>query len=256
VSAGFFGKLPGNGDFVQRRLPRSFVDPWDRWVQRGVAASRTQLGEGWLDTYLKSPMWRFVLAPGPCGDQGWMGVLMPSVDRVGRYFPLTLAVPLAREHAPAQTAWIADSWFTEAESVALVALDRDVDLEKFDQAVAGLGEPLAPRGGVSSALVADGDEGSQAVCVSTASADHLDMLFPNLLDALLGQRFAGYSIWWTAGSESIAPAMLACAGFPPAHGYAALLDGAYTQWGWRAPDESAPSATGETGAEAEAGEPL
>jgi type VI secretion system protein ImpM len=84
MTTGFFGKLPGNGDFVHRRLPRSFVDPWDRWIQRGVAASRTQMGETWLDTYLKSPMWRFVLAPGPCGTQGWMGVLMPSVDRVGR----------------------------------------------------------------------------------------------------------------------------------------------------------------------------
>ena len=30
------------------------------------------------------PIWRFVLLPGLIGSNGWAGVLMPSVDRVGR----------------------------------------------------------------------------------------------------------------------------------------------------------------------------
>lgn len=235
MTAGFFGKLPGNGDFVQRRLPRGFVDPWDRWLQRGVAASRTQMGAGWLDTYLNSPIWRFVLAAGPCGTQGWMGVLMPSVDKVGRYFPMTLAVPLAEGHGPAQGAWLGDAWFAQAETAALVALDRDVDLEKFDAAVAGLGEPLAPEGAAAYSPETPDAGPARAVCVTTPSADRLDMLFPNLLDALLGERFQGYSVWWTAGSQTIPPSMLACAAFPPPEGYAALLDGQYERWGWRAP---------------------
>ena len=43
---GYYGKVPTNGDFVLRRLPRSFVDPWDAWLQRAMAISREQLAEG------------------------------------------------------------------------------------------------------------------------------------------------------------------------------------------------------------------
>ena len=38
--AGCFGKLRGNGDFVTRRLPACFVEPWDAMLQAGLLASR------------------------------------------------------------------------------------------------------------------------------------------------------------------------------------------------------------------------
>jgi len=97
---GFYGKVPGLGDFVSRRLPQAFIDPWDVWLQAAIASSRQQLGEQWLDIYLTSPLWRYALSPGSCGARGWAGVLMPSVDRVGRYFPLTIAVALAEIDYP------------------------------------------------------------------------------------------------------------------------------------------------------------
>ena len=34
TTPGFYGKTPRHGDFIKRRLPRSFVDPWDDWLQR------------------------------------------------------------------------------------------------------------------------------------------------------------------------------------------------------------------------------
>ena len=39
-SPGFFGKLPEFSDFLSRRLPRSFLDPWDAWLQQGILSSR------------------------------------------------------------------------------------------------------------------------------------------------------------------------------------------------------------------------
>lgn len=93
---GFYGKVATHGDFVSRRLPRSFLDPWDHWLQDCLRYSQEQLGADWLDVYLTSPVWRFALAPGVCGDGAWTGVLIPGVDRVGRYFPLTVAAPLPR----------------------------------------------------------------------------------------------------------------------------------------------------------------
>ena len=63
AAPGWFGKLPHLGDFASRRLPPSFVRPWDRWLQRGLASARSELGERWLDLYLVAPILRFWLAP-------------------------------------------------------------------------------------------------------------------------------------------------------------------------------------------------
>src|SRR5690606_39018525 len=97
---GFYGKLPSRGDFVSRRLPQPFVATWDAWLQQGIAASQAALGQRWLDVYLTSPIWRFALAPQVCGGAAYIGVLVPSVDRVGRYFPLTAALALPKGVAP------------------------------------------------------------------------------------------------------------------------------------------------------------
>ena len=51
---GFFGKLVSHGDFVSRRLPESFMQVWDSWLQHGLLASREALGATWLETYLTS----------------------------------------------------------------------------------------------------------------------------------------------------------------------------------------------------------
>ena len=88
---GFYGKVPSRGDFVGIGLPTGFVRAWDEWVQRGFVASRAILGERWLPAWLQAPVWRFALHPGACGPDAALGLWMPSVDRVGRHFPLVFA---------------------------------------------------------------------------------------------------------------------------------------------------------------------
>ena len=93
-SLGWFGKIPAAGDFINRRLPNDFLQPWDEWLQSGIARGRSVLEARWDEVYLTFPVWRFLL-PAGTGSQGhWAGVLMPSVDRVGRHFPLTVAAPI------------------------------------------------------------------------------------------------------------------------------------------------------------------
>ena len=96
--AGFYGKLPGKGDFLTRNLPRQFVDVWDDWLQSGMNAAKQVLGDEWLQVYLTSPLWRFVLPPGICGESAWAGVMMPSMDRVGQYtiLKMIMQVELAK----------------------------------------------------------------------------------------------------------------------------------------------------------------
>jgi type VI secretion system protein ImpM len=89
---GFHGKMPARGDFVQAGLPRGFTVAWEAWLNRALPHSREQLGEIWEDCWLEAPIWHFALAAGLCGPDAVLGVWMPSVDRVGRHYPLTLAV--------------------------------------------------------------------------------------------------------------------------------------------------------------------
>ena len=142
-AAGFFGKFPSHGDFVARRLPAGFLQPWDAWLQAGLADSLDRLGDAWLPTYLNSPIWRFALCVGVCGPQAWGGVLMPSVDRVGRYFPLTIAVGLddLATHGsgcrpPSATL------YASLEAMALAALGDGFSLPAFDASLLA----LAPAG--------------------------------------------------------------------------------------------------------------
>lgn len=133
---GFFGKLPDRGDFVRRDLPNAFVDVWDAWLQHGMAASRSTLGDTWLDAWLCAPVWRFALSRGVCGPDAWAGVMMPSVDRAGRYFPLTLAAA-APAGLPA-TAMLAGDWIKAVEAAALSALEEACSFDQFADTVARL----------------------------------------------------------------------------------------------------------------------
>lgn len=112
---GWFGKLPGSGDFVHRRLEAAFIVRWDAWLQHEMLVMR-QRHPGWVESYLTAPVWCFVLAPGLLELRGAQGVLMPSVDRVGRYFPLTLVRWLADGDAPRRR------WWTLAGQAALGGL--------------------------------------------------------------------------------------------------------------------------------------
>ena len=135
---GWFGKLPGMGDFAHRRLPEPFRERWDQWLQTGLMQLRQQHAD-WTARYLQSPLWFFVLAPQVVGPRPWLGVLMPSVDGVGRYFPFTVACELALpfEQISAQR-WpaLARQW-QHAAHCALQALDQDLDAVGVDGLLAG-----------------------------------------------------------------------------------------------------------------------
>jgi type VI secretion system protein ImpM len=200
---GFFGKLPWLGDFVSRRLPHSFIEPWDGWLQAGMAATREALGEAWLARFLTAPIWRFLL-PAGCAGPAMAGVLMPSVDRVGRYFPLTLAVPLPAD-PPAEAPLTAATWFDGLEAVALAALDEDVSPEDWEESVARLPAPVMS----DAEAVAQIGSGWQAESLSG-----LPSLGAAILRLAGGVAPTGLSRFWT--NPQAGGWYLAGAGLPPA----------------------------------------
>ena len=113
---------------------------WDGWLQECLAASRAALGERWLDIYLTSPAWRFACAAGACGPAPVVGVMVPSVDRVGRYFPLTSSpsCPTSADRRPRPATPRRSSTPPSAWSIETLAADH-VDFERFDSAVDAAG---------------------------------------------------------------------------------------------------------------------
>jgi type VI secretion system protein ImpM len=138
---GYFGKVPQLGDFVSSSLPRTFVEPWDAFLRDMLSSSRDALGDDWLNAYLNGPIWRFLLGAGVAGPSPVIGTLMPSVDRVGRYFPLTIAALISNAQATGK-----DPWFEKAETLSLETLDDDFDPASLSARVEELGTPSDATG--------------------------------------------------------------------------------------------------------------
>ena len=103
--------------------------PWDNWLARVLAASQGQLGEGWLNAYLTSPPWRFAIDPDLLGADGWLGVMLSSVDSVHRSFPLTLAAASRARFTIFESRFDSDDWMTRAETLALALIDGGGNVE-------------------------------------------------------------------------------------------------------------------------------
>jgi type VI secretion system protein ImpM len=186
-AVGFYGKIPARGDFVGTGLPRGFVGAWDAWMQLMLVASRRELGEEWLPAWLEAPIWRFALAPGLCSTGAVIGLWLPSVDRVGRHFPLTLALVadvadplvLLREHG---------GFFATAEQAGRSALEEDLAPTDITQRLAA---PAVPTD----------DAGVEP------SADR-----------------SGGAIWWSEGGPRVPPGMFSTPALPEAAAFTAMLD--------------------------------
>lgn len=133
---GWFGKLPGMGDFAHRRLPESFRAHWDAWLQNGLMGLRQRHAD-WTERYLESPLWSFILGAQVIGPARWIGVLMPSVDGVGRYFPFTLAceISVAQDRLRGDALAQARRWWALGARAALDGLENDLDPARFDAAL-------------------------------------------------------------------------------------------------------------------------
>lgn len=227
ASVGFFGKVPALGDFVSRRLPRQFVDPWDQWLQASLRSSQETLGENWLSLFLVSPLWRFALSPGLCGPSAWAGVMMPSVDRVGRYYPLTLAQPMVP--ADLMSLFLPDStWFSRLEDAALSVLNEPFDLDGFDKGLIEIGQPdgIALPGFQADATLGAGQaSGKLAFRYDLNGLNQTTCLFPHLSQSLIERFLPCYSIWATEGVQVSRPNVLFCEGLPPIDAYAGFLTG-------------------------------
>lgn len=234
-AAGFFGKLPGAGDFVQRRLSPAFVEAWDRHFERAVNASRVAMGDAWQHAYRSSPAWRFMLSPGVCTSTAWVGVLGPAGDRVGRSFPMVIAVPLDDPSSTTQVLRDGDTWFTAIEQVYRAAqTDPSVNVEAFDAQLLALADvPLVASTsttlhGVEHIAWQGAGQWRLPLPRACGDGDFLADLWTHA--AATG---SDWCLWWTHGGGHVPASVLVTRGLPQPESYAGFLDAKHADEGWQ-----------------------
>lgn len=237
---GWYGKLPSTGDFASRRLPHELIEPWDHWLAEEIGELRQSRPDTWLAAYLDSPTWRFVLGAGVLGAAQALplaGVLMPSVDRVGRYFPLTIMAPLSGLPHDTQQADRLLAWLHALDDLAADALQDDWPIDELESALARLSTPewdrIDPAFGAPLNRLAQGEARLVELPLPVARADMAASLGAALWSwglqcapqGVLAKALApGLSWWWCdpPGDDRPRRSLLA-RGLPSGDDFAQLL---------------------------------
>lgn len=248
--SGFYGKIPSQGDFIKRGMTMKFTEPWCKWIQNGFYHSREQLNDTWKEHYLNSPIWHFVFTS-PLYDNLWLGLMMPSTDQIGRYFPLMIAIPLPKQ-TPISA--LGDSavlnCLIQAEQLALSTREASLtlNLDDFNRQILKLSLSLyylweryhnpffRLKSFLAKAFSNHGEMTKQnAWQIPLSKTEDLPEYYQNAEKYLQESQWETYSLWWTINSSSFPNRFLGCKGFPPADKFAALLDGQWERWGWELP---------------------
>ncbi len=221
---GWYGKLSSHGDFAARRLPEPWVRAMDDWLCAAVSASRERLGAQWQTLYLNAPVWRFAFAPGVLDAQWWFGVLMPSCDNVGRYFPLVVAQ--ARTQPPTDRVGLdhLDAWWGQVAWAALSTLAEGSSVEAFEaelQAAPPWPGPASRRPPVAPETASGWLRQSTPVDATLS-----ELVFAQAAHGLQAQ-LAGMSYWWPLGTSGEGGSYTATAGLPPPEAFTQMLEGGF-----------------------------
>ncbi|UTA46619.1 type VI secretion system-associated protein TagF [Simiduia sp. 21SJ11W-1] len=223
MNIGLFGKLPAHGDFVERNLARSFLSVWDDWLQRAMANSQDIAGEQWIDYYLTAPVWHFALGHGVIDASPWIGIVLPSVDSVGRYFPFTVVKKLGAEQQPFAELERHKAFFEEAAARVIDAMQHGHNIEQLADAVANIEQPhthhacTALYWEATATTFYQGDTESLASALTQMSYAHARAIHTSS------------SLWYTDASEALPSNCFTLQGLPPAEYFWPMIS---NQWHW------------------------
>jgi len=199
---GYYGKTPHRGDFVRYNLPRIFVSVWDDWMQQVLLQGEKTHESNWHERYLEGAGYWFTLSTGIAGDMSWGGIMIPSVDKVGRRFPFCLAAALP-EGMPAVVApGRLNSTFQALDQLATAIHSPELEFDQIQRQLEELADSVNP----TSASAVDAPSPSNERNVEPKDAQvqiHVDECSPldnpadasTLLDAVLIDAVFQYSVW-------------------------------------------------------------
>jgi type VI secretion system protein ImpM len=167
-----------------------------------------------------------------------VGLLAPSVDQVGRYFPLTLAADLPADVSLIPAASASERFLDAAERLVIETLATErVDFERFDRGVLSLEQELAyvgtppplVLGGEATAILTDGPRPWH---VPLGASSDITVAFEQMLSLHLEAKFRPLVLFWTDGSAAVEPSCLVLKGLPDPASYAAFLEGKWQAHRW------------------------
>ena len=219
MAFGVFGKLPQKRDFIALNIPRAVLEPFETWLQSAVAASRNELGTDWQEHYLVAPIWRFWIGADILGV-GCAGSLVPSVDKVGRFFPLSILYCAENGQGIVAPPFDPlDAWYSAIEQRLLGVLKENAEIE-----VDRLTEGLTPPQSTVTAPEPQPEKFKRGAIWQghgDAPEDMLSGLMPSDYWACLSMR----SFWWTRGGSASGQLVYARNALPDPFFYATMLKG-------------------------------
>lgn len=142
----WFGKLPSTGDFIHDGMNALVRQRWDGHLSRWMQAGQYLFPETWTEAYLSSPVYAFRLGS-QCelaiNNQSTAGIMMPSVDKVGRYFPFVVANTLSIATGSNHGGVPLDDWLLELRNLCSQALWKEWTPEHLKTQLERLPDPLA-----------------------------------------------------------------------------------------------------------------
>lgn len=218
-----YGKLPTKRDFIAMGATREFLDQWEPWLQSGVSSSQTMLRDQWQKAFLRAPIWRFWLGADLCGV-ATVGAFSPSLDKVGRYFPLTLFACADRGATiPPPEINSQDDWFEAAEDFLISTLDQEKTFEASVQDLSDLAMPLQTKFAPATDVFV---ERNATVSIKDDERRFTDV-FASLRQADHGNIYSGTTCWWTAGGEDFAPMAFCVKRMPDPFLFSCMLTGQF-----------------------------
>ena len=230
---GYYGKIPSKGDFVMNAVSMNFTDPWDSWLRNVLANSKSILGDRWMEIYLTAPVYHYALSSGVCGLPTWLGVMMPSVDSVGRYFPMTICKSFPHDSNALELIEDEKNWLKITEKLLLTCLEDDFSLDDFESELYKLKQNK------------DSNEDTITLKKSTMHRfEDISWCFPvhelerssvinsELINSMLKTFYSTYSVWRTSGSDNVESSLAISEGLPPYKSFTAFMDGKWSERGW------------------------
>ena len=223
LTIGIYGKLPTHPDFISDSIHGEISNELYEWGQTVLYHSQQELSETeWLSAYLVSPIWRMCVPSTDKRKHAWIGVMVPSVDAVGRYFPLFLVFEIAPKHVCVE--WLfkeAATLFSILEKVSLQALQKRLSLGDVKRLLTDelasfeLGETLKAPVGV--------ENGTGLVTAQISSEALLSFLSTPIVQV-------HSSLWWAFGEvHGRKDPLVLASNLPNSTDYQFLLTGRITQ---------------------------
>lgn len=115
----FYGKLPAHGDFISRGLDQKSAKSVDIWLSEVIQRGQNQWGESFVTQFKSAQPWLF-------DGETLAAIMMPSMDKVGRLFPLLVTtqsgIAIQALYDRVYSA-ISESWLCDKLSAELLALN-------------------------------------------------------------------------------------------------------------------------------------